>query len=410
MQLPFSRPVRLAFCTLLLSASVAFGQSADSTFYPLHPIVMAQGGSQTAVARGYSSLFTNPAGFARSGSELTLLSTTMWVHSNPFTVPASTRALFAGDLSANRARVEEQFTNGGFGFGGSTGLGYVGNGVGIGASVSFDSLFSGSSFPTSDNAGDVTGVLLSEISLVGGLALPFDLGRARASVGANIRPFARMWAAVDDPAIAAGMIARYLGVDAGGEGDDFRQEQLVLNGFGLAFDAGALLEWDQASFGFSVRDIGGTDLGYSRHTLDRVWTSLQNGGLPAPARPGDREFVEENYRIPTTVNVGGAWHPSLTGIGRRLNPVFHAEVRDLFRIGSHDHSLGALLHLHVGAEATLWNTFAFRAGLYQGHPTVGGGLMLGFFHLNAAWFAREMGDFPGDAPARGAALEAAFRF
>ncbi len=396
-----------------LAASPLFGNSstAQSPLVPLDPVVMAQGGSYAAVARGYSTLFSNPAGFARTEGELTLLSATMWVHSDPRAVIPATRALFRGSLNGDAGRIEEQFAGGGFGTGGAAGIGYVGNNVGIGFSAVFDSFFRGDQFPSASDTGNLSGVIASEISIIGGFAVPFSLGSARVSVGADVRPFVRAYSLVDDPALTAGMIARYLGVAAHADADeDFMDNTPVLNGFGIGLDLGALLEWPQATVGLTLRDVGGTDLNYSEHSLAEVRRAMMGGSLPTPARSGDPGYISENYYVPMTANVAFAYHPQLSGFGRRLDPVVHMEVRDLFHIADHDSASGALLHLHAGTQISLWNSVALRAGLYQGHPTVGAGLSLGFLDINAALFTRELGRYPGDAPSSGASLEAAFRF
>ena len=44
----------------------------------MNPILAGQGGSFTANASGYNSLFKNPAGFAMDGGDFTLLSANVW--------------------------------------------------------------------------------------------------------------------------------------------------------------------------------------------------------------------------------------------------------------------------------------------------------------------------------------------
>ncbi|MCF7949797.1 MAG: hypothetical protein K9M94_14505, partial [Spirochaetia bacterium] len=56
----------LLIFTVFGLGSLAAGEIIDSPVYaPMTPEVIGQGGSFTAVAHGYNSLFTNPAGFAR---------------------------------------------------------------------------------------------------------------------------------------------------------------------------------------------------------------------------------------------------------------------------------------------------------------------------------------------------------
>jgi len=74
---------RLLIVLLLISVFTigAFAQVTDNlqpTAIPVNPTLAAQGGSFTANASGYNSLFKNPAGFAMDGGDFTLLSVNAW--------------------------------------------------------------------------------------------------------------------------------------------------------------------------------------------------------------------------------------------------------------------------------------------------------------------------------------------
>ncbi|NLB35584.1 MAG: hypothetical protein GX817_07255, partial [Elusimicrobia bacterium] len=51
--------------------------------------------------------------------------------------------------------------------------------------------------------------------------------------------------------------------------------------------------------------------------------------------------------------------------------------------------------LHLGAEYSPHKAMALRAGLYQGYPTFGFGLLK---FLNYAYYTRELGHYPGQIP------------
>ena len=76
----------------------------------------------------------------------------------------------------------DQITRGGVGAGGSWGIGYVGGGLGLGASFILDSILSGPSLLGA--SGDLTGTL----GFIGGLSVPFDVGRFKIHVGGDVRP------------------------------------------------------------------------------------------------------------------------------------------------------------------------------------------------------------------------------
>lgn len=67
---------------LLLLSLFTIGAFAETNIQPaaipVNPVLAGQGGSFTANASGYNSLFKNPAGFAMDGGDFTLLSTNVW--------------------------------------------------------------------------------------------------------------------------------------------------------------------------------------------------------------------------------------------------------------------------------------------------------------------------------------------
>ena len=64
----------------------AFGETTkvyEPRFIPQSAEIMAQGGSFSANAKGYYSLFTNPAAFGRTKMSLTLASAMPWLYAFP---------------------------------------------------------------------------------------------------------------------------------------------------------------------------------------------------------------------------------------------------------------------------------------------------------------------------------------
>ena len=56
----------IAMLLLCLGAGTAFANTFNEIpFVPMSPEIMGRGGSTIADARGYDSLFSNPAGFSR---------------------------------------------------------------------------------------------------------------------------------------------------------------------------------------------------------------------------------------------------------------------------------------------------------------------------------------------------------
>lgn len=396
---------------ILLSASLsAQSQPVAAPVLPQSPEVMAQGGSFTAVARGYNSLFTNPAGFARKGGSLTLLSTNAWLYARPDTRTFDQVAelLSAGSedeqmklgLQLAKEQTEgywdeagEFHPGGGVGIGTSEGIAFVGGGIGLGVTLTGDAYLSGKRFPLGLN-----GYVDSNLGFTGGLALPFDLLGMKLYAGADVRYFLQTHTTLDSKAAAA--------LFESGMDDPLTALDSVptLNGYGFAFDLGLIAESGPLSFGMSVRDLFGTRIQYAEHGLGEIVESIQNNADLPEREPEDTT----SYRIPASLNLGVGYHPRLGILSWLIDPMVHAEIKDVGGWISGKESF--LTHLHIGSEVKLLSFMKLRAGLNQGYLTMGAGMKILILDLNAALFTREMGSLPGNRPSSAFTIEAAVRF
>ncbi len=402
-----TRAVSLLFIILMLTAgSLSANTVREAPVAVFDPVLMAQGDSSVASARGYRSLFINPATFALGQGEFTLLNLQGWIHSSPTRALESMQLFFGDDDIEDEAtlkRVEKQLSSNGMGVGAAGGVGYVGGGLGIGLRFASDSYFFGEQLP-----GGITGTTTSEISFVGGLGFPFELGPVQVAVGGSVRPFVRVRSLFDNDASDAAL-QNYLGVP--GETDESYQDiTRSLNGYGFALDAGLLLQYRDFTLGLTGRHLGDTRLNYSEHSLAEVNESLSNGALPAEKREGEEGYIPAGrHIIPTRFDIGLMWAPRPWEVAR---PQLHFELRDPLGWAdpSGTGSQSFLTRTHVGGELELMQFFSLRAGLNQGRPTGGVGLRLFFFDLNMALYGRELGKQQGDTSSAGAALEFGIRF
>ncbi|TVR85298.1 MAG: hypothetical protein EA428_16070 [Spirochaetaceae bacterium] len=371
------------------------------------PVLMAQGDSSVASARGYRSLFINPAAFALGQGNFTLLNLQGWIHSSPTQALESMQLFFGesdieeGDTSLSR--LERQLSSNGMGVGAAGGIGYVGGGLGLGLRFASDSYFFGEQLP-----GGITGTSTSEISFVGGLGFPFQLGPVQVAIGGSVRPFVRVRSLFDSDASDAAL-QKFLGVPGEIE-EDYRDITRSLNGYGFALDAGLLLQYRDFTLGIAGRHLGDTRLNYSEHSLSEVRDSLSNGALPAEKSEGEEGYIPVGQHIiPTRFDFGLMWAPRPWDVAR---PQLHLELRDPMGWAdpSGTGSQPLLYRTHLGGELELMRFFSIRAGLNQGRPTGGLGLRLFFFDLNMALYGRELGEQQGDTSSAGAALEFGIRF
>jgi len=374
------------------AASAGEGDTVDSAvFAPITPEVIGQGGSFTAVAHGYNSLFTNPAGFAREGGSLTILSAT----ASPFFIPneedisdfqAIADAASDTELEDALLNLSPLITGNGIGAAGTAGIGLVGGGLGLGLVANAD--FYGRGETALGTAIDA----VMDWAIIGGYALPIEIGPVTAYIGGDLRYMLRTEAR--DVAIVE---------FASAATDDVDPQFPVLSGSGLAFDLGTILEIGKWSAGISARDIGGTTLDYSQFTADTLEQAFSFDGSGAQ--------VSENYVIPMVMSFGLAYDPeSFLMPSFLFDPVFHMEYRKTFYQAEDAQEDSFWTGVHMGMEAEVVRFLKVRAGINQGYATFGLGAKLLFLDLNASYFVREMGRFAGVQPNEGFTLEAAIRF
>lgn len=407
----------LLFLTLFTNPVLMAQTIRQREFVPLSPRIMAQGRSHVATARGYESLFTNPAGIAWTEEpELTLPSLTLWAHSRPDLLLSTIGALGADETLDEQEGdpvldiLKEQFTTNGFGMGAALGIGYVGQGIGVGFNVATDSYLYGETFPLG-----LEGEVHQQMMLTIGYGRPFEVGPVALALGGTLRPIIRISSIVDSEA-AADLVSEFFGVDAeedGEGGGDPLDTLTALNGYGVAFDAGIMARYESFTLGVQARNLLNTNMEYARHSLGDVADAIASGGLPS--RPGDRSdpsYVSEKYVIPVEYSFGLAWQPHLGDLAVILDPKLHFQVTDPFKLTDPDRNRPRSFwtRLHLGSEVRILNFFDYRLGLNQGYLTTGFGVDMAFFNISFAIYSQEYGRYPGDQQVGGASLEFAFRF
>ena len=387
----------LALLLLSASAGLSFaGTVSEIPFVPMSPEVMGMGGAFVADTHGFNSFFYNPAGFSRDTAAFTLLDATTWIYSRPDQLLDLALQSATGTASAGAAAsfIANQVTTGGLGIGASLGIGYVGNGLGLGLVIIEDSMLYGQSLF------GVAGDLTVTVGFIGGLSVPLDVLGFKLHVGGDIRPMIRIHAPLsnsDATAVIGALVSGGDALAALGSAD-------ALYGAGIGLDLGAIAEIGWFTLGVSARDLGGTQFKYNSSTIQTIFSSLASQ-LRFPT--GDA-VTDDQYVIPMDVAVGVGFHPDLGSFGRLLDPSLSVDMHDLVGALAGTSSIWTLLH--AGVEIKLLSLFTLRGGLNQGYFTLGAGIRLLVMDLNFAIFTRELGAYIGDRPNSGATLNLAIRW
>ncbi len=383
---------------LLIIAGVATGgvMAQDDTpvvyepdFRPQSAEIMAQGGSFTANAEGFYSLFTNPAGFSKGKSSLTLVAAAPWAYVPPDPEMIDAALAVADDPASLVDTLAPLLTDTGTGAGMLGGFGWVGNGFGLGAAVVADAFASGP---------NILGVKVNSTVTMGfvtGLALPLNLGSLTLTPAGSVRPMYRLAARNIG-------VANFADVLAGNEGAEINAD--VLHGMGIGFDAGVNAELGPLTASLVLRNFGGTEFRYSRNTFTETQDALMSGQLPEGT-----EVTDVKHVIPMTAHLGAEFHPNLGGLSKLIDPKVHGEY--VMNLDDSEEVSSIWTNLHVGAEVRLLGGLIHaRGGLNQGYVTMGAGVKLLFMEAHVAFFSRELGDYPGAKQNPGVAAEVALRF
>ncbi len=261
----------------------------DPPFRPASPQILGQGGYPAATASGYDALFVNPSGFASSGGSFTFYGSSFWLYADP--LPAL-RAIVDPDSSALQNFIEDQMTSGGFGFGSSDGIGYVGRGIAA-ALITIDAYLWGAT------VGTAAGELTLTLAFISGFAYPFQVKEARVILGMDVRPMIRIRAPIDHLVMQDFLDALR------SEGNPLTNLNSTdaLRGYALAIDLGALVEGGGLRWGVAIRDFLGTRFNYRMDPFGDILTSLrENGGFPTGGAAVD------DHLIPMDVSSGFAYN------------------------------------------------------------------------------------------------------
>jgi len=370
--------ITITFSLLALLAATAPAERVhEPRLAPADPIAEGMGSATVALPGDGRSFFSNPAGFASPGGELTVATGAGAVRASRSSLARMPTDLLLGNMSLTPDGLPRYFDSavyeGRFRQRGSAGIGFAGSGLGL-------ALF-GAGEMTLEGGDEPTGSLLSELTLVGGLGAPLEALGGRFQFGVSARPFVRIYA----PELFGAEMERYEALREGESVVGAFGDVPTRNGFGIALDAGALFERGPFSVGIAAFDIGDTSLSYEGHPLSSVADSFADGRLPEGGTDGNEQFdPDARYLVPMQTRLGAAFS---SGVGASLfgtdllSVTLGAELRDLHSLFFKSYS--PTENLHTGLELELARFVSGRAGYAGGDYTLGAGIRLGIFRLDS---------------------------
>ena len=179
----------------------------------------------------------------------------------------------------------------------------------------------------------------------------------------------------------------------------------VMGGYAIPFNLGitfGLFE-DQLTLSATANNLNGKFYMKSYTGAGYLVNSYFEGTIEVPDdAPVARDSVDFEVETPWTLNFGAAFAPKMNAI----QPVITADLIDMFELikSFNQESFRAsdlLLHLNLGAELGLFQIVKARVGVNRGFLSVGAGVWLPFAELDASYgwqeFGEELGDHPVDS-------------
>lgn len=178
-------------------------------------------------------------------------------------------------------------------------------------------------------------------------------------------------------------------------------ETPVMGGFAIPFDVGVtlgLLE-DQITVSATANNINGIYHMKSFQGFGYLVNSFSAGAIQGQPEDEPRESVEFEVKTPWSLNFGFAFAPDVDII----HPVVTADLIDMFELcktfGKETfRASDLLLHLNLGAEIGLFDVVTVRAGVNRGFMSVGAGIWTPVMSIDASYGWQEFGEELGDKP------------
>ena len=175
----------------------------------------------------------------------------------------------------------------------------------------------------------------------------------------------------------------------------------VMGGYAIPFDLGVNLGLigDVITISATASNLNGTYYMKSFSGLGDLVNSFSEGAMQPPVGRLKKESESFQIKTPWSLNFGFAFAPHVPV----LNPVLTADLVDMYEyiksIGGKDSRFSdLLLHLNLGAEFGLFDVLTVRGGVNRGYLSVGAGLILPFMQVEAAYGWQEFGNQIGDKP------------
>lgn len=365
------KKILIASTLILFSLFTLFAEKKEiETFKILTPRTTGMGNANISMARGFETLWINPALFNTNKTEINILCMNQSILGK-YSELSALSSVDGGSSKSLLNSLEPVIIGSGVGSNTGLGISWVGKRVGIGLYECLDVYIQGDPFPAG-----VEGYIDNTVSLMGGYAYPFEItDDITITAGLALRPSLKWRLEVDGTLIEAALQDDF-------DAEAYFNEKAGNPAFGVPVDVGTRVTFPYGlSAALTFRDIFATYYGKGN---------------------------AYQYYTHWNMNAGGAWNPDLKEYKWLIDPTFSVEFSNLNRVIEGD--TGLWREFHAGMElVTLRKVLTLYAGLDGGYPALGASLDLFIMDLSIAYGTTEYGRYLGDRPVSNLSVEVSFR-
>jgi hypothetical protein len=341
----------------------------------------ALGGTHAALTDDFSSLFTNPAGFAGVKKELSVAELSISLYGPIFEI--ADLAGNSGDSLDLSGIVGTSGINAGVDIGGPLAIGWVGHGLGFG-------FFNRSTTDAVATGSGVRAVAAEDFLVVGGYAFRFE-PKSGHIVDAGFLGKGFLRGALDLESSLLSVAEMF--------SDNPFDKRPFMSIAGIGLDLGVRYEYDRTLAAAIVcRDV------YSP-ALITEYASASDFFSGSKATDSGT-----SGKINPRLDIGVAYYPRYDWIERYVTNLVllfdYRDILDLFELIPRN----PILNFAIGAEVVVLDALSLRLGIADALPCMGFGLDLRFARLDFAMRGVELGLDPGVNPVLAMDLGLLFRY
>lgn len=385
---------KIVIFTLIIGLSLGVVFASEESFRPISTRLEAMGGAGITLSQGSDAFYYNPANLAGGKLRLNLPSVAITAFNPKAILDSDIPQIIeaGGDAMAQDLLLEylDKAVLAGKGdvLAADVGISFTGGGFGLGLNVQ-------ERVRTSSSDGSlINDKLISDLNV----SIPVGLG-----VRINVVPKyftidvgvgARFVYRALSEKIGVSKVLSFVDDSVTDPLETFLEGTTLAASWGIPIDVGLNLNGPMGlQLSAVARNINGV-YNVTNYAAVGTWLNEMTDHIGMdPIYGGTKtDTTSGSYTVPWSLDVGFGWMPKL-GL---LKPSIGIDLADVISVAKQEATIWD--NLTAGVELQLLSMLSARGGFNKGYWSVGVGLDLFVFHIDAAYYVREYGQVIGDKP------------